>query len=51
MTSCGTVVNNSPISDWVKLVLQCRWPGVDSLVLEDPICHGATKPVFQNKRN
>lgn len=38
----------SPVAQWIKIYLLTRGTWVQSLVGEDPTCHGARKPVHHN---
>ena len=33
---------------WIRICVPVQRTQVQSLVWEDPICHGATKPVYHN---
>ena len=39
---------DSLVSQWIGICLPIQGTRVQSLVCEDPICHGATKPLFHS---
>ena len=38
----------SLVAQWLRIRLPTQGTGVRALVQEDPICHGATKPMRHN---
>ena len=49
----GDLLRNAPlgaslVTQWLRLCLPVRGPRVQSLIREDPTCHGATKSVCHN---
>ena len=44
----NTVLGTSLVAQWLRIRLPMQRTWVQSLVLEDPTCHEATKPVRHN---
>ena len=48
ITAKRTKYRTSLVAQWLRICLPMQGTRVQALVLEDPTCHGATKPVRHN---